>query len=865
MNNKLPKFWTKLFHWFCNDQFAEELQGDLEERFYADAEKLGERKAKSNYRKEIIKMVRPSVIGLKNKVPMIIRTSILKIHFLLAVRNMARNKVFSVVNIFGLGAAIAVSLFMVNILYTGYQLDKHHTDADRIYRISNYIEANYGKNLYAASAFPLSDKVRETIPDFEYVTHINNSFRPKFKINGVDVALEGLYTDDNFLKIFDFKAIVGNPNSIFDDINSLIITDKVAERLFPDENPLGKVTEDGFVVRAIIESSQGKSHIPFEAITSIESFKKDIIPALEGWTFYYQDFTYVKLSAGVDPLETSDKLEALSEEINALPSKSEKKFQFKLQPVIGLVFAEQAISELGPTIGKEGIYVFSALILIMISIASFNYTNLSIARAIQRTKEVGIRKVVGSTKWQIINQFMIETLIFSLLGLAVGFFVYQYFSPSFLEVASDFSNIFQTTINTQIILIFVLFAILTGLIAGIFPAIYFSKIKPLSLFKSKDKSKKLSFQTLRKLLVGFQLTLSMFVIIFVTLIIEQRKSVLSAPLGFDQENLLVIDRTKGDPKIILEEFRKIAEVEAANLIKGLPAVNTDGVIVFKDTLSNDSTTVVNFMLSDNQFAKVFSPKISRGTGFSESTEYNGFIEVLVNESFVNTLGLDLENVIGETVQSNDVTYKVVGLLDGISGGNLFSYEKPSLMIANLTPNNGNLVVRINQANPNVAIDKMGAAWSKIYPEDRFQPRFYQDVYESAFSSVTDILRLFSFLGICIISISILGQLGMALYNAETRVKEIGIRKVLGAKMRAIIKLLLKNTVVTLIIAAIIASPLAYQLFETSFMSEINTSFEPTAWVFLKAVFGLSIIVAGVVSLLTWRTARVNPSESLRNE
>ncbi|MFY0591374.1 FtsX-like permease family protein [Roseivirga sp.] len=866
MNNQLPKYWTKLFSWFCNDQFAEELQGDLEERFYRNTEKLGSKKAKLIYKKEVIKMIRPSVIGLQKKIPMLIRASILKIHFILAIRNMVRNKTFSVVNIFGLGAAIAVSLFIVNLLYTGYQLDRHHRDAERIYRVSNYVEASYGKNLYAASGFPLSDLVRESIPDFEYVTHVNNSFKPKFKINGVDIPLKGLYTDENFFEIFSFKTITGDPNSIFDDINSVIITDKVAERLFPDEEPIGKVTEDGFIVRAIIESSHGKSHIPFDAITSIASFKSTMNQAFKSWQFHYQDFTYVKLMPGLDPIATSEKLKVIAKDVNALPSESKEKFEFKLQPVVGIVFAEQAINELGPAIGKEGVYIFTALILIMVLIASFNYTNLSIARAIQRTKEVGIRKVVGSTKWQIINQFLLETLIFSMLGLLIGFFVYRYFSSTFLEVVGDFSATFQTTLDTQIILVFVLFSVITGLLAGVFPAIYFSKIKPLSLFKTRDKSKKLSFHTLRKLLVGFQLTLSMFVLIFVTLIVEQRKSVLTTSLGFDQKGLLVIDGIKGDSQILLDEFRKISEVEAAGITTGLPGISASGAMLFKDAVSNDSTIMVNFMLSDNQFADVFAPEISRGTGFSESTEYNGFIEVLINESFISTLSLNKENIIGETVKNHGITYKVVGLLDGISGGDVFSYDKPALMVANRMPaNRGKIIIRTSKGRTKLAIKKMEAAWDKVYPEDRFQPKFYQDIYESAFSSFTNLIRILGFLGLCIISISLLGQLGMALYNAETRVKEIGIRKVLGAKMRQIIKLLLKNTVVTLSIAALIASPLAYQLFATSFMGEINTPFKPTVWIFLKAILGLTVIVAGLVSTLTWRTARVNPSESLRNE
>lgn len=883
-----PKFWTRLFNWLCDDSFFEELQGDLEERFFINTEKKGIKRAKSIYRSEIIKMIRPSVMSLNKRFPKPFGLSIFRIHLILAMRNMVRNKVFSAVNIFGLAAAIAVSLFMVNIIYSGYQLDTQHNDSERIYRVANYVDDNKGnKELYASTSFYLSEKVKETSPDFETITHINMEFRPRFKINGTIVFLSGIYTDEDFFKLFNFKVILGNPYKIFEDINSIIITDKTAERLFPNENPIGKLTENGLVVRAVIESPKGKSHIPFSAITSLAVFKnsKTKPPFATDWNYYRNNFTYVKLNEHIKPGLIKGKLQELSAGINALPEVGSIKYDFVLQPIHGIVFSEKSLGEIGPAIGKEKLYAFGALILVITLIASFNYTNLSIARAIQRTKEIGIRKVVGSTRWQIISQFLLETIIFSLIGLAIGYLIYSYLGKSFTEIIPEFSGTFTNELNIEITVIFLLFTLCIGVLAGIFPAIFFSKIKPLSLFNSKIKTKKLSFQTLRKVITGFQLTLSMFAILFVNLIIEQYKNLETTPLGFDKSDLLIVDGAKGNIDIIRDEFSKIPEVEGITITSNIPGFRANSSIGFKDYASNDSIIGVNFMITDDQFDEVLKPKLSMGSFFNKASTLDplnpnstGTLDILVNEEFIKALHLDRSNVIGQVVKrsiikGHNIKYQIKGVLDGLVMPDLFNKSGNASMIINSQQSSFSqytkqkIILRIKEENTQIAIAKLDAAWNRIYPNDNFQPTFFQRHFEGQFKELRNHIKLSSFLGFCIIAISLLGLFGMALYNAETRVKEIGIRKVLGARVRVIISLLLKNTLVTLIIATLIATPLVYQVFSSSFNNQLNTPTHLTLhpWLFLKAIIALFVIILGLVVSLTWRTAKLNPSESLRNE
>ena len=866
MNNHPSKFWTWLFKKLCNDSFYEELQGDLEEKFFINLENKGANKAKAIYRKEVIKMIRPSVMALNKRLSILISLSIFKIHFVLAIRNMVRNKVFSAVNIFGLGAAIAVCLFMVNMISTGYTLDTQHKGSDRIYRIANFVERDIGNMLYASSSFPLSDKVRETIPDFEVVTHINSSFRSKFKVNEVDVPIEGVFVDKHFFDLFSFNAVKGNPLDIFDDINSMIVTDDLAERLFPDENPIGKITQEGFVIRAVIESPKGKSHIQFKTLSSMDVYNAREPNAINSWKYFYQDYTYVKLKAGLDPNTTKNKLTTLSNQVSALPEVVPTTYNFLLQPISKIVLGDLSMNDFSSGIGSETVYVFSILIFLMMFIASFNYTNLSIARAIQRTKEVGIRKVVGSTRWQIVSQFLLETIIFSIIGLIIGFIIYSYFSDSFVETIPEFSVIFSTQLSLEIILLFLTFALFSGLLAGLFPALFFSRITPLSLFNSRIKTKKLSFQTLRKILVGFQLTLSMFVLLFVNLIVEQYQTLKSMPLGFEPEGLIVIKPVERNYDIVLDELGKIAEVEGITLTSGLPGVSSNGVMMFTDTVTNDSTIMINFLMADANFDDVFNPEISLGSFYNRMSTTPYEREIVVNEEFIQVLNLDRTNIIGHTISKDSINFKIVGVLEKLVGNDPLQQKRKATMIVNLTPLfNTWFVLKVQDQNLTTALTKLENGWNKIHPENRFQPTLYRDHYQASFNDLNNIIKVLSFLGACIILISLLGQLGMALYNAETRVKEIGIRKVLGAKIKSIMSLLLKNTLITIVIAVLIATPLAYQFFQVSFMGEVNSTLDLTPLLFLRAILAFTLLLVGVVVTLTWRAASLNPSESLRNE
>lgn len=865
------KFWTGLFKRFCDDDFFEELQGDLEEKFYEHVERHGARKARNLYRAEVIKMIRPSVFKKPKKIQKLMMSSLFRMNLKLAMRNMVRHKVFSAVNIFGLAAALCVSLFMVNMIYTGLNIDHQHTDGDRIYRVINYVSSsNEGKQLYASIPYRAVELLKEDIPDFEAVSHIKTGFNGSFKINGVDVLVKGIKVDSSFFEMFDLQMVSGNPLAIFSDINSVIITDDVADRYFPGEDPIGKQTEEGSVVKAVMVSPKQKSHLQFEIIGPLEQFGVRRTPqnAYEhNLAYYHSDYAYVKLkeSSSIETLDS--KLGPFSKKINELTDHDQRDYEFVSQPLRDIVFGEVAYNEPGLMVGSDGLVTFLVMITVMLLLASFNYTNLSIARATQRTKEIGIRKVSGSSNGQIILQILCETLTLSFFSLLIGLSFYKFFSDDFMNLVPSMSKIFDPQLDLKIILIFVTFTFVTGVVAGIFPSFFFAKINPLSLFNHRVKHKKLSFLTMRKVLVTFQLTLSMFCIMFMILLQKQVTLLKTAPKGFETEGRFIVRTDLAKATLLKSAFSGVQGVDAVTLTSDIPGEVANGFTSFYDPIDNDTTLIVQSFWADETFHEVMSPKLLHGRYFRPDIIDGLHKEVLVNEKWLNLINISLEEAVGTSLKNRSNEYKIVGVLDGMVSNNpLTGTDQPIMIVSGKAQKNQSiLLLKVDmKALPNT-MTGLEAAWKTFHPEDRFLPETLEDRLQKPMAEFENVIKVLKFLAFTVIAISLLGQLGIALYNAETRVKEISIRKVLGAQLPSIIRLLIRGTVIPILIASAIAGPIAHLIFTQSMATSFRTPLKPGPWLFIQAILLLSGVILFVVVSQTWRVARLNPTESLRAE
>lgn len=865
-----PKFWTRLFRRFCKDDFYEELQGDLEERFFQDVEKIGLKKAKAFYRKQVIAMLRPSVFGKPKKIQKLIMFSLIQMNFKLAMRNMVRHKAFSAINIFGLAAALCVSLFIINIIYTGYNLDRQHKDVSRVHRITNYITtAKTGRQMFVSIPFQAAELLKEDIPDFGAVTHFKTGFNGKFKINDEDISVKGIKADSAFFDVFNFQVVSGNPLSIFSDINSIIITDEIANKCFPGKDPIGQQTKEGYVVKAVLASPKMKSHLRFEIIGALEQFGQGLTTGDSheyGWENYQNDYTYFRLRESSSPKALAPKLKRLTDKVNSLANFPDFEYDFSSQPVEGLVFGTPGFNEPGFIIGKDGAIVYVALITIMLLIASFNYTNLSIARAIQRTKEIGIRKVSGSSNGQIISQIICETLILSLFSLIIGLGIYKVFSDDFISLVPAIGNAFSPDLSIDIILVFVLFTILAGIAAGIFPALFFSKINPLSLFNPRIKSKKLSFLNLRKVLVTLQLTLSMFCVVLMILIQQQAALLKNRPKGFDTTGRIIVRTDSEKASLLKTAMIQVPGVDAITYVSDVPGDMMHGAVSFYDPVDNDSTLAVYSITADESFHKVVDAQLLDGRFFSNEIVAGTQSEILVNKEFLKLVAIDLSTAIGTVMTNDQQEYKIVGVIGGmISHPVFFGPTKPFMIVAGKPAINHTLLIKMDTRDLNSSLLRLEAAWKSIYPDNKFVPEQLETYLQQPVLEFNNIIKAQGFMAFAIIAISLLGQLGMAMYNAETRIKEISVRKVLGAKVKSIMQLLLKGTFIPLIIASLIACPTSFFLFEEILAINMSNPLHPNLMHFLVSVGLLTAVVVGVVLSQTWRVARLNPAESLRAE
>ena len=872
MRTTPPKLYTRLFKAFCKPSLYQELQGDLEEEFNFNLKTLGEKKAKIIYRKEVLKMLRASVIRKPKIIVNMFRTSLFQTHLKLAFRNLLRNKVFSAINIFGLAAAITVSMFALNIIYTGLSIDSQHTHTERLYRIVTKIgRTDDGALSLASTSAPLGAKLLADLPEIEVLTQFSVFNQFKETINGNSVSLGKLVADEYFFEVFKFKTLAGDPQASLRDKSGCIITNDIAERFFLGENPIGKILGSGLIVNAVIESPKGISHLNFDLITrrpeSPFSAKSEDYDYIKSWNNYYQGYSYFRTIEGVSQEQLDSKLKRVSREVNLLRNGKTPTFDYRSQNIGKIMFGDNLINPVGFNAPREILYILASLITILLLLASFNYTNLSIARAIQRTKEIGIRKVAGSTKSQIIGQILVETIVFSVAATLIGFLLYQFFVPDFVALM-DTDLLFNPNTTSPLLLLFLVFSIIVGLVAGLFPALYFARISPLNAFRSNTKRKTMSLMNIRKGLVVLQLTISMFCIMVVTAGSDIYHSIVQNNWNFSKEGVISIEVAPKNRQLLKSRFEQVPGVVGVSAVSSLPGVGTMGMTRLKRPNSTDSL-FVDFSVVDTDFDKVFEPRLFAGNNFKRVSSDSTLTEVWVNRKLLADFNIPLDSALGHTLslQTNIVRYQIIGIMEDFLFDRLDAPEVKPIIVANekIDLYNRSLAIKIESQNMAATLSQLEKATKEVDSDQAFTPIFLNDSIEESYKDVNQIIKVFQFLSIVIISISLVGQLGIALYNAETRTKEIGIRKVLGARVKSIILLLLKGTLATLVIAALIGTPLAYLFLQNTFWTSFVLKPDYEGLVLAQGILLLGSLVVFVVIVQTWRVAQANPSESLRSE
>lgn len=813
-----------------------------------------------------------------------------KNYFKVAIRNIMKYKMFSFINIFGLAVAMTVCMLIILMLADQKQYDQFHENKDKIYRI---LSQKGGFPIpIATTSFPLAGTLKTDYPIIEEVTQLVTGVGGDGTYNEKTMEMRGFFAEPSFLKLFSYELEKGDRNSALINPNSMVITSELAQRLFNEQNPIGKTVEftnrglfmyemdfitigsppvewGSYKVTGVINKKNVKSHLKFDVLISSSS-----LPALygddkiknstENWKSISKAYTYVTLKPGNDDGNLTSSLNDLvaRKYVDIEDMESFKLIGQKLTEITPGRLVGNAASLKLPI---EAYYFLSFLALIVLVLACLNYTNLSVARSLTRAKEIGVRKVSGAKRKDLVFQFLSEAILTTLFALVMAVNLLFVVKSGFMNLWLNRYLNFELQETFSVYLIFTGFAVFIGVLAGVFPALSLSKYQPVKVLKNIDTVRpgKLG---LRKILSISQLVVSLFFIVTSLLMYNQIRHFWGFEYGFTSENIVNIELQGNDYRLLSSELSSVAGISTISASEYMPATGVSHTEGLKKTGSEEFTEVA-ILAADENFIDNLELNIIAGRNLpatAKSTEHF----ILVNETAAKSFGYEESSeIVGQVflMENADEPVEVIGVIEDFYFQSAMTADKIGpLMLQNQPDEFTYANVKIASGDLRNTIANLESKWENMDPVHPFKYQFFDEQVAALNQALGDLLSILGFMAFLAVTIACLGLLGMAMYTTERRRKEIGIRKVLGAADAKIVFTLSKEFLKMLVISILIAAPLSY--------------FANNAWLqnFPNRVeFGFGTVFFGSVILLmlglitigsqTLRAAGANPVDSIRME
>jgi len=842
--NTPPEFAVWLLSRFLFGLELSEKLGDLEEEFLIKQKERGNLKAKLWYWEQILLTI---PVCIKNIFGWggIMFQNYLKI----AVRNIKKHKAFSFINIAGLALGMACCILILLWVQDELSFDKFHKNAKNLYRLTT----SDGEGTGSSSPWALANTLKKDFPEFSKGTRfITRTYNIKYKEKKFYET--AAMVDEDFLAMFTFPFIKGNPKTALANINSVLLTEETAFKFFGNEDPLGKTitlsNSIDFTVTGLLENVPSNSHMQFDLLVRPELIVGE--NRMNGWSF--DGPSYVLLKEGVNVKEVENK-------IAGTIKKYDKRFNLNLtsglQP-----FNDIYLYALNGTHPIVYIYIFSAIAFIVLLIACINFMNLTTAKSSQRAKEIGMRKVIGAQRGDIIKQFFGESILLAFLALVIAVVSVYLFLPVFNEIAEkelslNFIN------NSEIVTGLFLIALFTGVISGTYPALYLSSFRPVQVLKN-TVLKGSGRHTFRKVLIIFQFSAAVILIISTSVILKQMHYIRTKDMGFKRDHILrvtldetLIQKYETVKKELLSE-KDIFQVSAANNIP--LSINSFNPFWWEGRPLEDYQTM-NFVCVDFDYFEMFGMKMKYGRTFSKEFQSDS-ANYIINEAALKLT--KFENPIGKKFAMWKTEGEIIGVVQDFNSNSLHEEIGPIAFMIYENSYKNNLFVKVNSQNIPAAIEHLEKTLSGFSPNFIFEYNFLDEDFNEQYKSeerLADLLKYFSFLAIFI---SCLGLLGLASFIAEQKRKEIAIRKVLGANVTSIVADLSKDFVKLILAANVIAAPIAYYFMNgwiEGFAFHTNIGWE---------IFLLAGVTALSIALLTTgfqaiKAANKNPVDNLKCE
>ena len=821
-------------------------------------------------------------------------------YFKPAWRNILRNKVSSFINISGLSIGTACALLIVIFIRNELNYDRFHKDADRIFQVVLNGNMNNQEFWGGNTPPPVGAALTSNIPEIEtyarfykpgniVVRYEENSAAERFFTEKNILAV-----DSNFLQLFDFKMIEGDAGTALMKPGSVVITEDMAKKYFGNESAIGKTilmtqAKKPFAVTAVLKNIPSQSSIQFDFLTPLADFP---IVKRFSWSWVWQQMVcYVKLKnnvrtddAGIHAVEAKFPAVVRVQAANGFKRigkpfdefiKNGGKWDFHLLPLtdVHLRSATIGMPWISHISNIKYIYIFGSIALFIILLACINFMNLSTARASNRAKEVGIRKVTGSTKTQLISQFLSEAFLYSFISSVIAIALVALLLKGFSDIIDEHIS-FQTAFTPPIWISLAVLTIVVGLFAGSYPAFYLTSFKPVLVLKGKNllagSRKNL---LIRNALVVFQFTISTIMIVGTLVVLKQLRFFRNTDLGFNKENVLIIssaNRLGQSEESFRESINQMSGIVNASIASSIPSGNLFGDSYVPEPEGNEQTVKelnLNSFMVDDAFVPTLNIKVLKGRNFSK--EFSDSASVILNEEAAKQIGW--KNPVGKWLEypgGNNVRFTVIGVIKNFNVQSLQATITPFALFhsSSKTYDLGvtNIIAKIKSSDLPHVIGQLESKWKSFISAEPFDYNFLDAEFDAQYRSEQRLGSIFSIFATLSIFIACLGLFGLSAFMAERRTKEIGVRKVLGASVQNVVVLLSKDFLKLTLVAIVIAFPVAWYFMNRwleDFAYRINIGWP----IFLVAALSTLLITLVTISFQAISAAIVNPVKSLRTE
>jgi putative ABC transport system permease protein len=813
-------------------------------------------------------------------------TCMIKNYLKVAWRNLVKNKVFSFINIIGL--AVGLTCFILIALYVSDEVsyDKYNEKADRIYRINSFIKLGGSELRLAVSSDPMGAALKKDLPQVEEFVRFYNSNGSKSIRKGGEFINENavVHADSTLFRVFTLPTLYGDTKTALNDPNTVVITESAAKKYFGATDVVGKTIETNengstlYKVTAVIKNVPHNSHFRFDFFFSMDNVQYGF------GNFLSHNFqTYILLKEGADYRDVEKMLPKFVEsyvmpqakvvmQINSMEefNKAGNHLAYKLMPLLQIHLHSDFVVELGTNGDIKYVYIFSAVAVFILLLACINFINLSTARSMNRSREVGIRKVLGTTKSNLIIQFLSESALTVIIAMMIAVVIAWQILPLFNQLSAK-SLSPSMLFSNKMLAILVALPFVVSLLAGSYPSLFLSSFKPVTVLKGKLGSGSYK-SSIRSGLVIFQFATSIILIIATITVYRQLDYIQTRKIGFNKEQVLVVDGTGvlgNSVEAFKNEVRKMPGVISGTNAGYLPVAGSarnDNTFSREAVLSPTNTFNMQFWSVDEEYIPTLGMEIKSGRNFSREFGRDS-TGIIINESAASMLGYP--DPIGKKIytlvntSSNDVIgYEVIGVVKNFNFESLRQRIGPLALVLNSSA--WATAFRLKPENAEAVVAAISNKWKSLSTGTPFSYHFLDESFNNMYRAEQQVGRVAISFAVLAVIIACLGLFGLATYMAEQRTKEIGVRKVLGATVNNIVMMLSRDFLMLIVIASLIAFPVAWWAMY-KWLQDFEYRIQVGWWIFVLSGFVAILVALFTISFQAVRAAVSNPIKSLRTE